>query len=320
MSDCPSSVRKGAIYEAKANLEACFTNLKNKNIKSFTTPYRTKKNEQLRGWSFSLEKNNIFKEKDSLSIFPTMLDNMRYYSTKQLHKLIPKNKPEMDCKIQKNKYGEYFLIIPYVCERLKPPSKEIFNPVACDTGVRKFITTYAPNNKESFMIGNRFSTTLMNELVQLDSMISKYNKEKNKELKKQIIKKRKKIDNLKSELHFQVSNFLSKRYDMVMIPKLESNSLCLKATRRLKTKTVRALLNAGHCRFFDTLKDKCWQNGCKFLHVREEYTSQTCPCCGSLNKCQEVYHCKHCDFKHDRDIVGALNIMLKSVREYNPEV
>ena len=74
------------------------------------------------------------------------------------------------------------------------------------------------------------------------------------------------------------------------------------------------MLQAGHSKFFDTLKDKCWENGSHFLHVKEDYTSQTCPCCGTLNKCNEFFKCKNCSFSHDRDIIGSLNIMLKAVR------
>ncbi len=60
--------------------------------------------------------------------------------------------------------------------------------------------------------------------------------------------------------------------------------------RWMRTKTVSAKLNACHSMF---LKEKCWENGSKFLHGREEYTSQTCPCCSALNKCNETYKCKY---------------------------
>jgi putative transposase len=225
--------------------------------------------------------------------------------------------PEMDCKIQKSMFGEYFLIIPYKCYPKIIKRKEYVNPVSIDPGVRKYLTTYAPNDQESYILGNRWSTLITEKSIKLDKLYSKISKKKGKEknkIKDQILRIRKKICNLKMELKFQSANFISKKYDLIMIPKLESGKLCIKADRKLKTKTARSLLNAGHCKFFDILKDKCWENGSKFLHVREEYTSQTCPKCGELNKCNEVYKCKNCHFKHDRDIVGALNILLKGVR------
>jgi putative transposase len=322
LENCPNSVRQGAIYDAKSNLQSCFTNKGKGNIEKFSQPWRTKKKERLQGWCFSVEKQNIQKDCDTLKIFQTKLKDMRYYGTKQLHKLIPDSRPAMDCKIQKNAYGEYFLIIPYKSVQKKPVNTQSVNPVAVDPGVRKFLTTYAPNTKESYMFGNRWSTKLMTNLVQLDSLCSRVAKEKNKSLRRKLhsaIKcKRKHVSNMKSEMRFKCANFLATNYDLVMLPKLDSGSLCIKGQRRLTTKTARCLMNACHGKFFDTLKDKCWEHGTKFLHVREEYTSQTCPQCGCLNKCNEVYKCKDCSFTHDRDLIGAFNIMLKGIRVENP--
>jgi len=280
----------------------------------------------MQGWSFSIEKQNISREENQLFLFSAILKEMRYCGTKQLNKLLPKSKPEMDCKIQKTAFGEYFLIIPYICHQKKAidPNTEYENPASVDPGVRKFLTTYAPNSRESYILGNRWSTRMMAHLFTLDKLYSNLTKENDhvtkKKLKAEIKRKRKHVFNLKKEMRDQCANFLSKRYDLVMMPKLDSGNLCIKDNRRLKTKTVRNLMNACHAKFFDTLKDKCWENGTKFLHVREEYTSQTCPCCGTLNKCDEVYKCAQCTFCQDRDIVGAFNIMLKGVREYNPSV
>ena len=322
LETCPNSIRQGAIYDAKSNLQSCFTNKSQGNIYKFTQPYRTKKKERLQGWCFSIEKQNIQKTGDNLQIFQTKLKDMRYYGRKQLHKLMPDSKPKMDCKIQRNAYGEYFLVIPYKCVQKKSVNTQSVNPVAVDPGVRKFLTTYAPNTKESYMFGNRWSTTLMTNLVHLDLLYSRVAKEKNKSLRTKLqtaIKcKRKRVSNMKSEMRFKCANFLASKYDLVMLPKLDSGNLCIKAQRRLTTKTTRCLMNACHGMFFDTLKDKCWEHGTKFLHVREEYTSQTCPQCGCLNKCDEVYKCKDCLFTHDRDLVGAFNIMLKGVRVENP--
>jgi putative transposase len=332
LKECPKAIKQGAIADALSNLNSCFTNLKNKNIKKFTAPFRTKKSELLKGWCFSLEKGNVKRYKDSLSIYPSKkgLGIIKYHSKKQLHKLIPGLNPEMDCKIQKSMFGEYFLIITFKCKP-KEIKKEVKNPVAIDPGVRKYITTYAPNNKESYILGNRWTSNIMQKCILLDKIFSIKKKDyveklKNLKLTKNLSKKRidqimkhkilklrKKIHNLKEELKYKIANFITKEYDLIMMPKLKID--CSKKTdRRLKTKTVRELTNAGHCRFFNILEDKCWEHGKHFLQVREEYTSKTCPCCGHLNTCNEIYKCKNCEYKQDRDITGAFNILLKAVR------
>lgn len=193
LKQVPKAIKQGAIAEAKANLSSCYTNLRNGNITSFTAPFKSKKQEMLKGWSMSLEKNNISKKGDQLFIFKESLGEMRYFKTKQLHKLIPSNKPLMDCKIQKSAYNEYFLIVPYK-KIPKPLKQEIKNPAAGDPGVRKILTTYSPTLKESMIFGNRATTSLMSHLVQMDHLKSQLerptiDRKKLKELLRQKSKK-----------------------------------------------------------------------------------------------------------------------------------
>ncbi|BCS82422.1 RNA-guided endonuclease InsQ/TnpB family protein [Anaerocellum diazotrophicum] len=50
----------------------------------------------------------------------------------------------------------------------------------------------------------------------------------------------------------------------------------------------------------------------KFEKVRENWTSQVCPVCGSKNKPQDRnYKCNKCGFRYHRDGVGAINIYRK---------
>lgn len=307
LKDCPSSVRKCAVYDAASNLKSCYSNLKNKNIKHFDLPFRTKKREQLNGYGFSIEKQDINKEKNKLFIGK---DEFRYYGTKQMHKIIPGDKPYHDCKIQKTAFGEYFLIVPYECYGDRVP-KVFTNPISIDVGVRKNMTTYAPNKGESLMIGERWSSTfLMPLLLRLDHLYKDRNNNK-----KEIKRLRKRVFYLKKEFRDQAASYVAKNYDLVLIGKLDTRNMSMKSNRRLKTKTVRQMLNIGHSKLFESLKEKCWEHGSKFLHVGEEYTSQTCPCCGQRKKTSsETYSCSSCGFEQDRDIVGALNILLKAIK------
>lgn len=311
LKECLSSIRKSVIYQAKANLQACFTNLREKNIDHFSAPYRTKKKEQMNGYSYTIEKQDIKKINNELKI--TTLGTIRYYGTKQLHKLIPNDKPKYDFKIQKTGFGEYFLIIPYEIKQKTLPTK-FKNPVSIDPGVRKTYTTYAPNEKTSYILGDRMSNELMKMLIPLDKLYSQRTNDKSKKLKDKIINLRKRIYYFKKEFHHQTANFLTKKYDLIVIPKLETNKLSEKATRRLKTKTVRNMLSLGHAECFKHIQEKSLERGVKFLHVEESYTSQTCPKCGHRKKTSlETYTCTECAFTADRDVVGALNILLKAL-------
>jgi len=306
LKECLSSIRKYAIYDAKSNLKSCFSNLSNGNIEQFIPPFKSKKSEILNGYGYSIEKQDISKKGNKLLI--ANIGEIRYFKTKQLHKLIPRYKPDMDCKIQKSSFGEYFLIIPYVCKPKQPVKKEFSNPISIDPGVRKVLTTFNPNKKESLMFGSNYATDMMKLLVQLDKMISM------KDDKKKIKRLRKKIFYMKKEFRDQTASYISKNHDLVLMPKLNTKNLTLKANRRLKTKTVRNMLSIGHSKLFASVKDKCWENGCCFLEVSESYTSQTCPRCGSLHKTSsETYCCSKCGYTQDRDVTGAVNILLRAL-------
>ncbi len=113
--DAPCAMRKYAVREAKANWQACHTNLKRGNIDHFSKPFKTKKKEQSCGWSWTLEQTNVKRRGDKLYIYPgatmrapgkdkkqkplpmTCLGEMRYCSTKQLHKVMPGDGPVHDC-------------------------------------------------------------------------------------------------------------------------------------------------------------------------------------------------------------------------------
>ncbi len=45
------------------------------------------------------------------------------------------------------------------------------------------------------------------------------------------------------------------------------------------------------------------------IQIDEAYSSQTCPRCGTRNKCRRVYRCRQCGIVAPRDVVGATNIL-----------
>lgn len=317
--DVPKSIRLSAVKECCIAYRTAFKNLKNGNIKQFDLKFKTKKRENVNGWSLQIEKNNVKKENNELYIFKETLGKIKYGRTKQLHKLIPNNKPLEDPKIQKDKFGDYYLILSSKKE-IKKPLKKHNSITSWDPGVSIFNTGYSPLGK-AYMIGKNADKKLSSLLEKLDNLISnqsQYNKksENYKNIKLEIIRLRKKIYNYKKELHNQSNNLISKSATLILYPKLETKKLSLKENRQLKTKTVRKMLNLGHCDAFNKLKNKCLENGSLLIKVEEDYTSQTCHCCGNLNKCNDerIFKCS-CGYKAERDLNGSLNILLKNILE-----
>ena len=208
-----------------------------------------------------------------------------------------------DCRLQKDAYGDYYLNIPICVEKRQPTGQGI---ASLDPGVRKFVTTYSPDREECFMYGVRFMEKLWTLLFRYDRLQAEGN---HPEMRRVL----KRIRNLKQEMKFQVANALTRRYDTLLVPKLDTTQLI--SPRGLKTKTARrAMQNTGHCGFYDHLQHKCEERGVRFIPVTEEYTSQTCHCCGTLTKTSaETRKCSGCGYIGDRDLIASLNILLKAI-------
>ena len=195
---CPKSVRQGAVKAAVANVKACFSNLAAGNIKKFSAPFRTKKAELERGWAIEMDQLNVSRDGDKLYIFKDILGGMRYFNTKQLRKLMPGVNPEHDPKVQKSRFGEYFLLLSVPvkdrrCER-RPAYPGRGAAASIDPGVRKTIVTYSPENEESFMLGKGQANQLVELLRRHDklqaSLDGKINNNKKRELRQRMMRLR----------------------------------------------------------------------------------------------------------------------------------
>ena len=71
--DCPKAIRFNAVNTAVSNIKACFSNFKAGNIERFSAPFKTKKNQLLKGWTIGMERNNVSRDKDKLYVFKDLL-------------------------------------------------------------------------------------------------------------------------------------------------------------------------------------------------------------------------------------------------------
>ena len=119
---------------------------------------------------------------------------------------------------------------------------------------------------------------------------------------------------MKSELHNQVNNFLTKNTTLLLYPKLDSKKLVQTQSRVLTTKVARLLMNLGHGAALYKLRFKCEERGVHLIVPSEAYTTKTC-ICGAQNDIgsSKLYTCSHCGYKMDRDLHGAQNVMLRTV-------
>jgi len=76
------------------------------------------------------------------------------------------------------------------------------------------------------------------------------------------------------------------------------------ASQKMSRKTTQQVSQACNRRLITQLDYKT----AGAITVGEAYSSQTCPVCGTRNKCQRTYRCKQCGFTAPRDVVGSANI------------
>jgi putative transposase len=290
------SIREQAIFEAHRNWKRNVDLVQAGLLKFFNLKYKSKRDIK---WTINVSKSNINTKKDyhNRTEF-SLYKKSGFIKTKENFEI------DHDCSIHfDGKY--YFILVPH-SRHIKESQAENFH-VALDPGQRKFQVSYSPLGGIN-VIGKNASEKIYKLLLMIDKCISN----KNKKLE---IKLRRRVSNLQLELHNKTSKFLCENYKNIYIPKLTSgNDIIKKSKRRLKTKTVRAMVILAHCKFVEKLKTKALEYTNVKVHVvTEEYTSQTCLKCKNKTKTtNELFKCKICNFKMDRDILGSRNILLKS--------
>ena len=130
---------------------------------------------------------------------------------------------------------------------------------------------------------------------------------------------RRKIKNLVKEVHDKLIKYLCVNYSIILLPVFETQKMILRKTRKIKRKTARNLITWSHFSFRQKLINKLREYPEVSLKiVTEEYTSKTCGQCGKLH--QKLYGnkrfiCPSCNYKADRDLNAARNIMIKSLNK-----
>jgi len=127
-----------------------------------------------------------------------------------------------------------------------------------------------------------------------------------------------KVRNLVDELHRKLARWLCAEFRVVLLPRFATQQMVVRGTRRIRSKTARALCTWSHCRFRQRLLDVAWEYpGCCVQLVGEAFTSKTCGACGAQHARlggSKVFRCPAagCGRVADRDGNGARNILLRT--------
>ena len=126
---------------------------------------------------------------------------------------------------------------------------------------------------------------------------------------------RQRIINLIDELHWQAARFLTGHYRIILLPEFSTKDMANKASRKIRSKSVRMMLTLSHFRFRQRLIWKAWQRGAAVIMVNEAYTSKTRSWDGVVhpNLGGGKVIRDPSGFGMDRDINGARGIFLRAL-------
>lgn len=212
--------------------------------------------------------------------------------------------------------GQYFLCVSTKIQVVATENQSGYI-CALDPGIRTFLSFYSPECAGK--LGDKDFGRIHRLCFYLDGLVSKIALTKGgikRRLKKAAEKMRNKISNLVKEMHHQAANWLTKNFQVILLPTFETSQMASITGRKLRSKTVRAMLTWSHYQFQQFLLHKAQERGKTVLLVTEEYTSKTVNWTGEIDQKlggKKKIRSKITGTWMDRDINGALGIFLKAL-------
>lgn len=210
-------------------------------------------------------------------------------------------------------FGRWYLRFPYQTDSIVADNQSQ-RVCSVDPGVRTFATVFSPGGIHK--IGSGLFGRICRLSTHLDNLISKSAKatcRKRRRLMAAINNARRKIRNLVDDLHYQAAGWLCRNFDVVVIPESDFTSAVSRVSRKIRSKTVRSLLTFAFARFRDRLLHKLKSLGKVGVTVCESYTSKTACWTGEIVKIGGAKFIRSAGKRLDRDVNGAIGILLKAL-------
>ncbi|MGK0289769.1 MAG: putative transposase [bacterium] len=236
--------------------------------------------------------------------------------------------------------GQWFVGVQEKKE-LASHSKEPARIVAIDPGVRTFATSYSQESVIDY--GKDFTKDILAPLMKkLDNLLSQRDllnntklednqvpqwlKDRIRNLNKKIDFVRAKQSHLVRDLHLRVAFDLVKNNDVILLPTFETSKMVIKKDdpnrkRKIRSKTVRAMLSLGHFKFKLMIKWLAKKYGKIVIDVNEAHTSKTLWDGAVLPDLGGDKFIRHEGKIVGRDVNGARNILIRFLTKFvRPEL
>ena len=306
--DVPREVKVGAIFDACRAVSAVKRENRGKTgaDKLAKARFRSRKNPTQ---SFSIQADCY----SNGGVYTTKLGAMRFAER------LPESATAQSIARLSRRGGRWFLNVPYDEKARSFLSENQAGMVALDMGVRTFAAFYADIGAGK--LGDGDFGRIHRLCARLDELLSRIALRRNRgesvrSMRRAADRLRWRIRDLVDELHKQIADRLTRRYAVIAMGDLQTARLSAKSKRRLRRKSVRAMMTWAHYRFRQHLIHKAAERGVRVLVINEAYTSKTCSNCGIVKRNlggAKAWTCQGCGVRHDRDLNGARGIYLRAL-------
>ena len=244
-----------------------------------------------------------------------------------------------DAKLQWDKRtDDFYFIYTYDCPVAADPDPTFASKrvLSADLGVSPPVQWYTPDGSHGQMLRTALDE-LPGRCEKLDALESRiarrataqrpanYNRDGRKRrrttrrLRHKLARDRRRLHNWVEAAHYDAANSLLQQADVLVVPRLPTGKLSERATRSIRSKTVRSMLTLSLGLFCDRLVSRAihYPGRHVFTHTGEPGTSGTASCCGwwnpKLRVGMELCPCPHCNVVLDRQVNGARGNLLNAI-------
>jgi putative transposase len=217
--------------------------------------------------------------------------------------------------------GRWTLCVPYRKEVARTETQG--RVIALDPGIRTFMAFFAltPQTEQFGHLGAGDFSRIVRLLVHADKLSSRIDREKSRgnarrarNMGRALDRIKNKVSDLVEEMHHKIAYWLVDNYDIILLPTFETSDMVVRGRRKLRKKSVRAMLTLRHYEFAQHLENKAQEYGKLVLRVDEAYTSKTVSWTGEIkHSLGGARRIKVGAVWVDRDINGARGILLRAL-------
>lgn len=296
--------RQLALKDAITSIKSAISNQRNGNIKKYRLGFKSKRNPNQ---MFNVSEKQISFKRGKIKLF--VRKKLQFRISQKNQRKLSKVGITRSCRIHRDGANRWSLYIPYTRKKENVEDRSFM--ISLDPGVRKFQSGYDPENQQFLKFGAGTRDLLKKLHLKMDQLKSVRARGKKKyRCRIRFHKLIAKAKGIVLNLHRQLSSYLSKNYERVIVSDLNTINLL---EGKLSKMVKRNLQYLSHGSFRNRLKHIYKVRGGLVSEINESYTSKTCTNCGCINdsSSSEYLTCKRCKIKLDRDLIGSRNIMLK---------